>query len=300
MNLARGAVPASEEAQTYRVWALGLEFRTGTFVYEATTRFKPPNPFGWGESGQYKSGKRHGRLVVETRSRLTMDIAVFGATGGTGKQFVGQATETGHNIRALTRSPEKLSSQGTIESIEGNVLDPETVAQTVRGGDAVVCLLGRTRNNPGNVVSRGTENILRAMMEQDVGRLVVVTSIGLGSSRRNLQWYGRIANATVLHGLMEDKARQEELVMGSRADWTIVRPGGLTDGPQTGGYVHGVGVDESAAPISRADVADFLLKVLERSLYIRETPIVTTREGVSVRFLWEQVTDVTNRLLRGK
>jgi uncharacterized protein YbjT (DUF2867 family) len=228
-----------------------------------------------------------------------MEIAVFGATGGTGRQLVEQASANGHGIRALTRSPEKLSSRDGVIPVEGNVLDPDTVLRTIEGTDAAVCILGRTKNNPTDVVSRGTTHILDAMQQHDVRRLVVVTSIGLGASVMNLQWYGRLANATVLQDLMADKARQEELVMRSRLNWTIVRPGGLTDGPRTGDYVHGTDVDVEAAPIARADVADFLLRILEQNLYLREAPLVTTQEGVDLAFLWEQVRDIAARLLRG-
>lgn len=62
---------------------------------------------------------------------------------------------------------------------------------------------------------------------------------------------------------MADKARQEELVMRSHSDWTIVRPGGPTDGDREGNFVLGVDIDERAAPIDREDVADFLMTVLE-------------------------------------
>ncbi|PQJ35957.1 hypothetical protein BSZ35_16320 [Salinibacter sp. 10B] len=229
-----------------------------------------------------------------------MDIAVFGATGGTGQQLIGQARQAGHRLRGLTRSPEKLSSESSVKPVEGNVLNPEHVRKTVAGTEAVVCILGRTKNNPSDVVSRGTRNIVDAMIQCGVERLVVVTSIGLGSSVQNLPWYGRLANATVLQNLMADKARQEEIVMESPLDWSIVRPGGLTDGSQTGEYVHGVEIDVNAAPISRADVADFLLTVLEDRLYVREAPLVTTKEEIGLSFLWEQVTDVTDRLLWGK
>lgn len=228
-----------------------------------------------------------------------MDTAVFGATGGTGRLFVQQATAARHKVRALSRSAEKLAS-AEASPVEGNVLDPGSVARTVEDTDAVVCILGRTQNNPADVVSRGTERVINAMEEQGIGRLVVVTSIGLGSSVENLPWYGRLANATVLQSLMADKARQEELVMQSLLDWTIIRPGGLTTGPRTRDYVHGVDVAASAAPISRADVADFLLTVVEEDLYLREAPLVTTRKDVNLRFLWQQSRDVATRLLWGE
>lgn len=150
----------------------------------------------------------------------------------------------------------------------------------------MVCLLGRTPNNPPDVVSRGTRNIIEAMDDRPVSRLLVLTSMGLGSSSETVPWYVRISNATVLHDLRTDKARQEELVMQSDLDWTIVRPGGLTDAPRTGEYVHGVDIDASARPISRADVAHFLLQILQEDLYVRETPIVTSQENADLGFSW--------------
>jgi putative NADH-flavin reductase len=225
-----------------------------------------------------------------------MELAIFGATGGTGRELTHQATAAGHEIRALTRSPGKLPPNDSITSIEGNVLDPEAVSATVDGADAVVCLLGRTPNNPDDVVSRGTEHIVESMDEKGVERLVVLTSMGLGASVRQVPWYVRVANVTVLHDLMADKARQEEIVVGSDLDWTIVRPGGLTDGPRTGEFVHGVDVDATAGPISRADVADMLLQVIRTDEYLREAPVVTTRRGVDAGFLWEQVTAVAQRI----
>lgn len=225
-----------------------------------------------------------------------MKLAIFGATGGTGQELSKQALEAGHEVRALTRSPSKLS-HGELTIIEGNVLEGESALTTVDSADAVVCLLGKTPENPDDVVSKGTANIVAAMKEHDTERLVVLTSMGLGSSVQRVPWYVRVANATVLTDLMADKARQEEIVMASDLDWTIVRPGGLTDGARTDTYVHGIDVEATAGPISRADVAAFLLEVLENNSYVRETPILTTQRDVDAAFLWEQVTEVTRRLV---
>lgn len=242
---------------------------------------------------------KYNHNVVEwiVRTSFPMTLAVFGATGGTGRQFVAQATADKHEIRALTRSPEKLPQGDRIETIEGNVLDYDPVAETVTTADAVVCLLGRTANNPADVVSRGTENVVAAMEDRGIDRLVVLTSMGLGSSVTTVPWYVRVANATLLHELMADKAHQEELVAASDLDWTIVRPGGLTDGPRTGEYVHGIDVDATAGPISRADVADFLLRIIMNGSYVRECPIITTEHDPDIGFLWEQTVAVTQRLL---
>ncbi len=202
-------------------------------------------------------------------------------------------------MTALVRSPSDLETRDRVTLIEGDVLDPDSVGETVKGTDAVVCMLGRTPNNPDDIVSRGTEQIIDAMTRHDVRRLVVLTSMGLGTSVRQVPWYVRVVTATLLHDLMADKARQEELVMRSNLDWTIVRPGGLTDGPYTEEYVHGVNVDATAGPISRANVAAFLLRIVRENGYIRETPVLTTRDGVTVEFLREQATSIATRLRQG-
>lgn len=225
-----------------------------------------------------------------------MKLAIFGATGGTGRELTEQAIEAGHELRALTRSPNSLT-RGNVTTVEGTVLDEDVVSTTVDDTDAVVCLLGKTPGNPNDVVSRGTANIVAAMDERDVDRLVVLTSMGLGASVRTVPWYVRVASATVLTDIMADKARQEELVMASDLDWTIVRPGGLTDGPRTDRFVHGVDVDATAGPISRADVAAFLLRVIEADEYVRDTPILTTERDVDAAFLLDQVTGVAKRLM---
>lgn len=225
-----------------------------------------------------------------------LQIALFGPTGGTGQRLTAQAIDADHKIHALTRSPEKLQRKREVRVIEGNVLDSEAVKTAVEGTGAVVCVLGRTPNNPRDVVSRGTENIIGAMIHHSVERLIVLTSMGIGASAQQVPWYVRLANATVLSDLMSDKARQEELVMSSGLDWTIVRPGGLTDGPRTGEYVHGYDIDATAGPISRANVAEFLLWVLREDAYRRELPVLTTREGVTIDFLHEQAAGIANRL----
>ncbi|WP_434737302.1 NAD(P)-dependent oxidoreductase [Haloarcula montana] len=210
-----------------------------------------------------------------------MELAVFGATGGTGRELTSQASNRGHDIRALTRSPATISTECALTTVEGNVLDPDAVSATIEGVDAVCCLLGRTPNNPDDIVSRGTARIVAAMERHGVERLVVLTSMGLGSSTSAVPWYVRLANATVLADLMADKARQEERVMQSDLDWTIIRPGGLTDEPGTGEYVHGVGANVTAGPIPRADVAEFLLWVSRLSgMYMgrRRSP----RDAISI------------------
>ena len=157
-------------------------------------------------------------------------IALFGATGGTGRCVVDQATNSGREVVALVRNPSKLGVRAGVEVVSGNVLNSDDISETVADTDTVICCLRNPGDNPTDVLSRGTERIVTAMERHGVDRLVVLTSMGLGESNRGVPWYVRIAVATVLTELMADKARQEKIVMWSGFDWTVVRPGGLTNG----------------------------------------------------------------------
>lgn len=205
-----------------------------------------------------------------------MRIAVFGATGGTGQEVVRQALEQSHTVVALARAPGKLTaSRPNLTVVQGNVLVPDDVHQTLTGAEAVIICLGNTPNNPSNVVSAGTQIIVDAMRAQSIHRIIVVTSLGVGDSKRQVPFVFRLLSMTMLRGVMADKEEQERIVKASGLDWTIVRPGGLTDGPPSPTYTAGVERTIKAGQVSRGTVAAFVLEQLTNSRYLHATPAIT-------------------------
>jgi len=192
-----------------------------------------------------------------------MRIAVFGATGGTGKEIVVQALAMGYDVSALVRDPNRLSPEAKdINTVVGDVLDPDKVNQTLRDADAVVVSLGNRSDSPENTVSSGTKHIIDAMGDQGVKRLVVITSLGVGDSKDQVPIAFKLVMKTVMRKIMADKELQEKYVQDSGLDWVILRPGELRDGPKTGEYNAGTGREIMAKAISRADLASFALKQL--------------------------------------
>lgn len=204
-----------------------------------------------------------------------MKIALFGATGGTGRQIIAQATAAGHEIQALVRDPARLPHINGVTVVKGDVLDATAVDDTVRGVDAVIISLGNTAGNPDYVVSRGTAVILDAMQRAGLRRVIAITSIGVGDSKDQVPLFFKALMTTALRKPMEDKEQQETAIMASGLDWIIVRPGGLTDGPATGHYRAGVDKAIRAGQVSRADVAGFVLKQLTDDTYLRQAPAIT-------------------------
>jgi uncharacterized protein YbjT (DUF2867 family) len=199
-----------------------------------------------------------------------MKIGVFGATGGTGKCLVEQALAEGHDLTALARNPEALGANAGPRVVQGDALDPAAVSQVVAGVDAVVCILGLPKGE-GTSVSEGTRNICQAMQEHGVNRLVAVTVMGLGDSKDKAGFFGKVLLPYVLKKRFEDRIRQEEVVIGSGLDYTIVRPTRLEDGPRTGEYSAGPDTrTKISSRVNRADVAEFILRQLGDSTYSRQ------------------------------
>ncbi len=208
-----------------------------------------------------------------------MNILIVGATRGIGRQLLEQALAAGHTVTALARDPQRLALQHErLRVVQGNILDLASLAPAVAGQDAVCCAIGvRTPWDQPKVFSEGTRNLLQAMKEAGVRRLLCVTGIGAGDSKGHGGFfYDAIVRPFLFGPVYPDKDRQEELIKASGTDWTIVRPGFLTNGVKTGNYrvltdLTGV----TAGWISRADVAHFMLKELESKQYLRQTPLLT-------------------------
>lgn len=206
-----------------------------------------------------------------------MRVLVIGATGGSGRQLVQQALALGHQVTAFVRDPAKLQIEhANLRVAQGDVLDYPTVESAMRGQDAVLSALGHLKfYRPTRIQSDGMRNILRAMKTCDVPRLVCETALGLSNSvgRLGLPYFFLLV-PLVLPFYFWDKVRQEDLIRASDRDWIIVRPGVLTNKPRRGTYQHGVNAGSYLLPglVSRADVADFMLKQLKDDTYLGLAP----------------------------
>ena len=208
------------------------------------------------------------------------NVLIVGATGGTGRELVTQALERGYLVTAMARDPAavqiKQINNARLRVVRGDVLDYPSLESAVKGHDAVLCALGHKRYfRPTHILSQGTANLLRAMNAHGVRRLVCETALGIGSSAGRMGlYYTFFVLPIILPFYFWDKTRQEKAIAASLADWVIVRPGALTNGPRRGRYRHGAGIGSflMTARISRADVADFMLNQLTDNTYLKAAP----------------------------
>jgi len=206
-----------------------------------------------------------------------MKLLIIGGTGGTGQELIKQALEQGHSLTALVRNPEKAKiAHQNLSVIKGNVLDFDKVQEAVAGQDAVLSALGHKRFFiKTTILSEGTKNIIKAMEKHNVKRFICITSLGINDSRFKLGlYYTLFVIPFIVFFYFRDKAKQEKIIRSSKLNWTIVRPGQLTNGKKRGRYKHGANVGNYILTkmISRADVAHFILSQLNDATYLQKTP----------------------------
>ena len=209
-------------------------------------------------------------------------VLIIGASRGIGLETVKAALLAGHNVRALARSAARIPIQNPgLDRVAGNALDSTTILSTLDGVDVVVQTLGvdvapRSIFERTTLFSQSTRILVDAMKATGVKRLIAVTGLGAGDSRgHGGLLYDAVVFPLFLKRVYEDKDVQEWIVRSSGLDWTIVRPGLLTNRPAIGRYrILTAAHDWRFGLISRADVADFIVRQVDDRALIGATPLL--------------------------
>jgi len=206
-------------------------------------------------------------------------VLIIGASRGIGLETTRQAFEAGHTVRALARSGIEIGiSDPKLQKVRGNALRTSDVTAAVTGMDAVIQVLGVGLSDlfgPVHLFSDATRILVAAMQAEGVKRLISVTGFGAGDSRASIDCLQLLPFRVFFGRAYDNKDVQERLIKNSALDWTIARPGVLTNGSQTGRYKV---LEEPSqwrnGTIARADVADFLVRQIEDRAYVGKTPVL--------------------------
>ncbi len=206
-----------------------------------------------------------------------MRVAILGGSGGVGRWLVAIARENGDHVKTLVRDRRKLPGDlGAIGVIEGDARDRGAVETTIAGCDVVFSALGSDGTGPTTLYSQAAANVITAMQRNGVTRVFAISSAG-AEDDPNMNFFARrIVMPFLLKNVLVDMRRMEQLFEASGLVYTIVRPGRLTDGPRTGLYrANDRFVPEGGSAISRADVADFMVRTVVDERTIRKIAALT-------------------------
>jgi len=207
-----------------------------------------------------------------------MKILVFGATGKTGIEVVKQALGQGQEVRAFVRTPKKMTVEDTrLSVVQGNVTDAAAVMQAMEGIDGVIVALGASADMQADIVmAEGTANIIKAMKQHGVKRVVIQSSYPMSGYEDGIAFLRQVGmgdeQISMMQPVLDDKKKQIELILESGLEFVVVKPMMFTDEAGTGKYRAAENLEvKPGDKISRADVADFMLKALIDSQFVGKT-----------------------------
>jgi uncharacterized protein YbjT (DUF2867 family) len=219
-------------------------------------------------------------MTDESRPR----VLIAGASGATGTELLAAFRPTPYPVRATTRSyrnVEHLRRLGADEVVVADFFEPADATVAVEGCDLVCCALGTPPSYRhtvgGKLVDRtGVSNLLTAAVGEGVSHFVHESAIGVGTSKPGLPLPARL----LLRGSLRAKADAERAIRRSGLDYTVVRPGRLTNEPPTDDVVVGEGGDSVSGSIPRADVARIMAVAPFTPAVRNRTLEVVCREGL--------------------
>jgi uncharacterized protein YbjT (DUF2867 family) len=210
-------------------------------------------------------------------------VLVIGATGRSGAPTLAALRAAGYTrVRALVRDPAGARAKvaAEVELVRGDVRDPASLAAALAGVQYIVSTLGANTfddpaNSPEKVDYEGVRNVATAAKAAGVKHYVQVSSLGVTNPNHPLNRFGKV---------MDWKLKGENALRASGVPYTIVRPGGLGDGP--GGKVGlrvGQGDTLESGQIQRADVATVCVQALGNPDAIGKTfEVIGGAPGASV------------------
>jgi len=215
--------------------------------------------------------------IIGPEGEIGMNVAIFGASGATGRLLTENSLAAGHTVTALVRNLAAFSLRSCVRVVEGSVFDLPAVLRTLEGVDAVFSALGAHspfRNE--KVLPRAVPVIVQAMQQAGIRRIIALGSAGaLPDSLQNQPaWQRWIVQKIVcpffLKWLVYEQVVQYSVLSASDLDWTMVMPPMLTNGSARGAYrVNGEALPAGSNHLSRADVAGFMMQQLAGSEWIR-------------------------------
>jgi putative NADH-flavin reductase len=212
-----------------------------------------------------RSGPSPAAIVLGEQGR--MRLAIFGATGRTGRQLLEQALQGGHEVTAIVRNPDRLTGppRAAVRVLAADVMDPAAIAPGISGSDAVISALSAPGRAPSTVMSDSARSIIQAMRDVGPRRLVAISGSMVDDTGDGplLRYIGKPLARRILRGAYADMRRAEDEIHKSGLPWTILRPPRLTDRPASGHYR--TAIDRNlprAFTISRVDLAACALAVV--------------------------------------
>jgi putative NADH-flavin reductase len=197
-----------------------------------------------------------------------MKICIFGADGRTGIEVLQYAKNRGYEIVAFVYN----------EIREGNVLDYEKVLRACTGVDVVVSALGHIKGSDPSMQTKGMVNIIRAMKENNIRRIISLTGTGVRIPEDTPSSIDKILNfiVKIIDPIrVKDGIEHAKVLKNSDLDWTIVRVLKLSNSPKMTYKYRLTTGGPAELHTSRKKVAKVMVDLIDDKNYFRKMPVVS-------------------------
>jgi len=208
-----------------------------------------------------------------------MKICVFGADGRTGVEVVNYAKKQGYKVVAFvySESSNKYFSND-IEIKKGDVIDYNSVLEAVRGSDTIVSVIGHIKNSDPLMQTKGIKNIVKAMEESGVKRVLSLTGTGARVENDKPSLVDRILNffvSIVDPERIRDGIEHVKVIRKSNLDWTVVRVLKLSKSESEADEYKLTDGGPAELQTSRKKVAKVLVDLINDKKYIGKLPVIS-------------------------
>lgn len=203
-------------------------------------------------------------------------VAILGGNGRTGNYLVSQLLEKGFDLKVLLRNPENFPIQNPkIEIVKGDALEIDCIRDLLKDCDAIISTLGQRQNEPLTAL-KATKNILKAMKEYAIKRYILLAGLNVDTP------FDKKSDITIsatnymkanFPEIQKDRQNAYDALVESDIDWTLVRVP-FIDFNVPSSEISISLEDCLGERIAAPDIARFMIKVLEESIFVKQAPFI--------------------------
>jgi len=202
-------------------------------------------------------------------------LAVIAANGRSGKVFVERALAAGHSVRAGIHRTNSLSPHAQLEVIPCDATSAADLTKLLKDQDAAVSFIGHVKGSEPNVQTIAIQKVIDVMETLGVKRLVSLTGTGVRFPGDKISLIDRFLNLSISvidPARVKDGKNHVEVLKSSTLDWTVIRVLKLQNVPPKPFTLREHGPTKWY--VSRQEVAQAVLQVLEQHSFIKQAPII--------------------------
>ena len=204
-----------------------------------------------------------------------MNIIIFGSTGKTGTVLLRELLKSDHKLSVYVRSPEKLRKyKDKISIFTGSIGDQNQIKIALQGQDLIMSTFGSRTLRKTNVQEIFMQNLVAAMESEHKERLIALSAWGAGTSHKENTLLLNILQATLLRNMFNDKNKGEAFILRSSLDYTLIRPGRITNQNSSKIVKASVVKDGLSTTISRGNLVKFMIEQIDSDTWSKKALII--------------------------